>query len=467
MQRFSVVITVLIFGALCAFANGVPNGSEPVGGNILLLVADDLGMDKIGIYGEHPGAPNTPNIDALAARGVRFRNAYAPPSCSPARASILTGRYGRRIGLGAWIRMGTFAFEVPPATLMIPGMLDRYSPLKYDHALVGKWHLAGFRSSPDLDHPRKLGFRRFSGSAGNLKASSQQDGEVRGYYHWQKVTDGVASFVDEYATTVSVDDALAYIDEMSKPWFLMVAFNAAHPPLDIPPAELHSRSDEELEDSIGKYDAMVEALDAEIGRLLSGIDPEVLADTTVIFMSDGGTLRSGTAPPLNPKHAKQTIYEGGTNIPLIVAGPPVSAPGSESDALVHVVDIFPTIADIAGVHPDQLLDPNGKRLVLDGHTLLPFVRDPRLPSEREYLYTELFRGPGKPPYYFDARAVRDRRFKLIRRLSQPDELYDLQGRFDDGPNLLEAALNAEAQAAYQRLSLELERLEKELTYDGF
>jgi arylsulfatase A-like enzyme len=312
-----------------------------------------------------------------------------------------------------------------------------------------------------------MGFRHFSGSAGKLKASSEAGDKERGYYHWEKVTDGVASHVDEYATTVSVDDALTYITELSAPWFLMVAFNAAHPPLDVPPASLHSQSDEAIKTSIGKYDAMVEGMDTEIGRLLSGIDPEVLANTTVIFVSDGGTLRCGTAPPANKQHAKKTLYEGGANVPLIVAGPLVAVPGSESDALVHVVDIFATVADIAGVQPDQLQDPNGNRLEIDGRTLLPYPRNPKLPSRREYLYTELFEGPGKPPYYHDERAVRDQRWKLIRRLSEPDELYDLEGHPDDGPDLLKKPLSEEAKAAFERLSQALDRLEKELTYDGF
>jgi arylsulfatase A-like enzyme len=145
----------------------------------------------------------------------------------------------------------------------------------------------------------------------------------------------------------------------------------------------------------------------------------------------------------------------------------VTQAGSESAALVHVVDIFATAADLAGVQLDRLLDPNGDRLVIDGRSLLPCLRSPQDCTSRDYLYTEQFKKNGKPPYLMDERAVRDRRWKLIRRKNAPEEFFDLEGRRDDGPNLLSEPLDEEARTAYKRLTAELDRLTEEIVYAGY
>jgi len=476
MLRSRIARTLLIFGVLWTIAEAevrsAPSNEQealtrPVGANILLLVADDLGVDKIHAYGEHPKTPHTPNIDALAARGVLFRNAYSAPGCSPARAGMLTGRFGRRIGLGTRIDVRTESFRVPLETLAIPRMLDRSAHLDYDHALAGKWHLTSLDFPGSLKHPHALGFRRHAGSTANLNMAFERDEQQRGYYHWEKITDGVSSYSNRYATTVTVDDALVFAETMAEPWFLMVAFNAPHVPRHTPPETLHSRPADELTSGVAKYDAVVEAMDTEIGRLLSGIEPSILANTTVLFVGDNGTARYASVPPSDPRRAKGTLLEGGTNVPLIVVSPVVTESGSECAALVHVVDIFATAADLAGVQPDQLLDPSGGRLVIDGRTLLPCLRSPRDCTPRDYLYTEKFGKNGKPPYSHDGRAVRDRRWKLIRRTTLPEKFYDLEGRRDDGPNLLDEPLDEEARAAYKRLAAELDRLTEEIVYAGF
>ena len=476
MLRSRIGLTLLIFGALWTISEAgvrsAPSGehgaiTKPVGGNILLLVADDVGVDKIHAYGEHPETPHTPNIDALAARGVLFRNAYSAPTCSPARANMLTGRFGRRIGLGVRISVRRESFKLPLETLTIPRVLDRSTYFEYDHALAGKWHLASLDSPNVLDHPRAIGFRRHAGSVANLNMAFAPDEQRRDYYHWEKITDGVSSYSNRYATTVTVDDALVFAETMAEPWFLMVSFNAPHVPRHAPPESLHSRSTDELTSDVAQYYAMVEAMDTEIGRLLSGIEPSALANTTVLFVGDNGTARYASVPPSDPERAKGTLFEGGTNVPLIVAGPVVTEAGSESAALVHVVDIFATAADLAGVQLDRLLDPNGDRLVIDGRTLLPCLRSPQDCTPRDYLYTEQFMENGKPPYRRDERAVRDRRWKLIRQKTSPEEFYDLEGRRDDGPNLLDEPLDEEALAAYKRLTTELDRLTEEIVYVGY
>lgn len=415
------------------------------GSNVLLLIADDVGVDKIGAYGEHPSPPPTPNIDALAARGVLFRNAYAPPVCSPSRAAMLTGRYPRRYGLGIHLRRSD-TYELPLAEPTLPEMLGR-SAMAYDHSAVGKWHLST-RASPHAGrHPLASGFGWYAGSLGNL-------GGRMSYFDWEKNTNGRFERTSTYATTDTVDDALARIEAMRPPWFLWVAFNAAHKPYEEPPRSLYTRR--RFESVADRYDAMVEAMDSEIGRLLRSMDPDVLAATTIIFVSDNGTVHAGVTPPWRSSHAKATLYEGGINVPLVIAGPLVSAAGSECAALVHVVDLFPTLAEIAGVDLGQLSSEDGKPLRIDGLSLLPYLEDPAAESRHEAIYQDLFGPNGAGPYQFERRMVRDARYKLIEFVTDGrEEFYDLEGRSDDGPDRIES-LTAEQRSAYERLRAALD-----------
>ena len=131
------------------------------------------------------------------------------------------------------------------------------------------------------------------------------------------------------------------------------------------------------------------------------------------------------------------------------------------------MDIYATVADLAGVALSSLEDREGARLRVDGISLLPYLEDPQRSSYREFLYLEHFGPPGPPPYDDDRRAVRDTRYKLVRSTNRPEALYDLQGRFDDGPNLLGGTLDEEQAAAHSRLATEMDRIERELRYEGF
>lgn len=414
---------------------------------MLVLLADDIGVDKIGAYGEHPGAPPTPSIDALAARGVLFRNAYAPPLCSPSRAALLTGRYPRRYGLGDRLHMRAERYEVPLSELSLPEALEQ-SPLDYDQAAVGKWHLSAFNSPSGGRHPLLFGFRWYAGSFANLNTTNIPGAPRGTFEHWQKNTNGIFSFSDTYATTDTVNDALERIRALRSPWFLWVAFNASHRPFHEPPPGLHTRPS--LETEIERFDAATEALDTEIGRLLDSMNAETLARTTIIFLSDNGTPKAATAPPLDPSRSKGTLYEGGINIPLIISGPALKEPGAESAALVHVVDVFATLADLAGVDVARLENEHGAPVTIDGISLLPYLEDPALPSQREFVFQDAFTPNGPGPYRSDTRMLRNQRYKLVQSVETGDAFFDLHGRKDDGPDLL-GSLNDEQQTAYESL----------------
>jgi len=399
-------------GALAAALGlaGEPARAQTAPPNFLVLVGDDLGAETIGRYGERPGPSHTPQIDALAASGVLFRNAWSSPLCSPSRAALLTGRHGFRTGVGSNVHPG-----LPPGLgseeLTLPELLGP----RYQSAAFGKWHVgAAVADGVREDHPRASGFGHFAGTLGNLV-----DGQE--YTSWTKTVDGTTlpERVTGYATSVVVDDALAWISGRREPWLVWIGFHATHAPLHAPPPDLHSVRLPGPPKLFPRehHAAMLEALDREIGRLLASLSPETRARTTVVFAGDNGTDGNTAAPPLLPTRVKGTVYEGGIHVPLIVASPltPPALRGEESRALVGLVDVFATVAAIAGFPPGST----------DSVSLLPYLQDPARPSLRASAYTELFSPNGPGPYSRRAQAVRNARYKLIRHDCTREELYDL------------------------------------------
>lgn len=445
------------------------------GGNILFILADDVGTDKIDAYGEHPNAPPTPNIDRLAAEGTLFRNAYASPTCSPTRANVLTGRYSHRTGVGKIIDVWTYDYALPNTEIGVPQMLALSPNFSYATTLVGKWHLGSMADGPT--YPGHFGFDWYAGSLGNL-ADPSTIGSLgkKDYAYWERNDNGEVSLVTSYATVSSTDDAIARMEEMPQPWLLWLAYNAAHEPLHPPPDDLHSFAglDEDSTD-VELFDAMVESMDTEIGRLLATADPAVMADTHVFFMGDNGTPKHAITPPFDPDKGKGSVREGGVNVPLIAWGPLIADPGSESEAFVHAVDLFATFGVLAGVdvRDVQQTDLDGQPFVvsIDGISLLPYLSDPDRESARAYAFVERFEPNGQGPFPSYARAVRDDRFKLIRTLEGEfylEELYDVTtGPVEDsGEELLAAGpLSVDAEAAYEALSAELDRLEAEVVFE--
>lgn len=415
------ILVMLLFATVLTGCTDGPGNKPPVN-NILILLTDDQGVDQIGVYAEHPDPPATPRMDALADQGVLFRNAWSYPTCSPTRAALLTGRLGRRTGVGDAMQYQQ-GRELPLREVTLPEVL-KAAPTPYATSAVGKWHLAAYNSPAGVDHPNQAGFEWFSGSMANLYDFIERDGSPHSFFHWERITNGAVSKEDTYATTATVNDALARIDEMPEPWLLYVAFNAPHTPWDPPPPELHSQGEvtPQSSDEV-RYRAAVEALDTEIGRLLDEIRPKVLERTTILFASDNGTPDDAIRAPWNPARGKQTPFEGGINVPLIVAGAGVEAQGQESGALVHVHDLFATALEIG-----EASAPEG--VILDSRSLVPFFTDPAAPG-RDIVYTERFVPSGPPPYEIDWRISRGPRFKVVDRMVEVG-VFDLQGRDDDG-----------------------------------
>jgi arylsulfatase A-like enzyme len=408
--------------------------------NVLLIVADDLGVDIPAVYAEHPEAANTPNIDALAAGGVLFRNAWSNPVCSPTRATILTGRRSLDTGVGVPIPYPTDTFELMLDEPTIPKEIGG----PYRTAVVGKWHLSTLAGSGPL-HPLLLGFEHHRGPMDNLP----------GYANYPKAVDGVVSQSFTYATTEQVDDALQLIEGFGdQRWFLWLAFSASHSPLHVPPAGLTTF---QLPTMISEnpalfFRAVTEALDTELGRLLATMDPAVLAKTVVVFVGDNGTPPHVTTPPFDPDHAKWTVYEGGVNVPLIVRGPGVAA-GAECAALVHTMDLFATVLELAEVAPPPS----------DSVSIVPYLADPDRPSIRPWVYAETFTPNGFFGSLNRSRAVRDvEAYKLIYHYvgsATPTqvELFDLVADPFEQANLLEqGSLTPQQSKALGRLTVAMD-----------
>jgi arylsulfatase A-like enzyme len=291
-MRFLSVEALLLIGAI---ANGA-NAQAPQR-NILLIIADDYGIDATRYYRladrrvTTPPAPATPNLAALADNGLLFRNAWAQPSCSPTRATILTGRYAFRTGMGKLVPHDSTAPApvLAASELTLPEAFQADPQLDYYLAHIGKWHLGR-----GLYNPRTQGWPRFSRPHPDLAY-------VENFHSWPKVVDGVATTSTIYITTDQVNDTLAAIDAAriaQQPFFLTLALSAPHKNYHKPPNEFttyDSLVDDPTPDQALQrlyYRAMIEAMDTELGRLLAEIDFDT---TTVIFVSDNGTPNEVTA----------------------------------------------------------------------------------------------------------------------------------------------------------------------------
>jgi arylsulfatase B len=402
------------------------------GNNVVLIIADDFGTDSQSLYNPSATTPPTPNINALAASGVRFTNAYATPVCSSTRACLITGRHGFRTGVGEVVSVAS-GNSLPASELTLPEVITQNSGLGIQSACFGKWHLNAGGPTVVANGPNTIGgWPHYAGCAA---------GGVASYTSWSKTINGVTSTVTTYATTDVVNDAVAWINARStanQKWLAWVAFNAPHTPFHNPPTSLHSYGTSPATNLL-RYRAAAEAMDTEIGRLLLSINA---ATTDIIFIGDNGTPGQVIQAPYDAAHSKDTLYEGGIRVPLIIKGPSVTSGGRTSSTLVHAVDLFSTMLEMAGV-------PLPSNITLDSQSLLPILSNQN--QTRSRLYTEQF---DQSTSTVGGRAIRDDRYKLIRLNTGTDEFYDLQSDPAETSNLF-STMNATQQAHYYRLRFNL------------
>lgn len=442
--------------------------------NILLIIADDVGVDQIPWYYGHYQTtdhkitvtetstnPKTEmrTISQLANAGVTFLNAWSSPVCSPTRACLYTGNHSFRHGVYSpetdkAILPTTFKiYGIETDTTTIAKVLSDHG---YSNGLFGKWHLGEDEGNGPVD----FDWDRHYGALG---------GSLDDYFSWQKVEDDtkgghnvIAPLTTDYATSVNTDDALNWITSQTGPWMATVAFNAPHDPWDDWPPDGCAYKDRTLasatESSRAKYRSMLECLDRSVGDLLAGIPTDVLEQTTIIFMGDNGTPMDTTATPPEPMsehftekdkdgnyRVKDSPYEGGVNVPLIIADGytylhhgqesswtkgrgRVVSPGRFETSLVQTLDIFATCREI------------GRATVsagVDSVSMVPYLSSASASSQRDYIFAESRNdfGPTDTWTCKDAGwdvAIRDHQYKLIvKNYGSNDERYELYDLIND------------------------------------
>jgi arylsulfatase B len=400
--------------------------------NVLLIIADDLGIDSLAAFNAAPAAllPPTPTIDNIQANGITFTRFYAYSTCSPTRGSMMTGRYSFRTGVVA-PSIGNYDLQLNDFTL--PEALIESGVISNRLAGIGKWHLGRTADSPNVEG----GWPHFSGALG---------GGVSDYNSWQKTVNGVTTNgYSTYATTDNVNDSVDWIDQQgTNSWFLWLAFNAPHTPLHRPPNNLHTYTG--MLNARRKYEAMVEAMDTEIARLLLDVD---LTTTTVIFMGDNGTPGNVLQEPLPAGHGKGSIYDGGIRVPLLIYGAAVNngLEGTTYDGVIHSVDMYSTILELFGVVAEGIVP---EELVLDSRSFAEvlsgtaYVREPA-----EIMALNALNDPQQ-------RAVVEGDYKYIDFGDGTQEFYNVASELVETNNLLAGVLSPFEQSAYESLTNKLE-----------
>jgi arylsulfatase A-like enzyme len=417
------ILPTLLATAVCGFAQ-----TATANPNILLIIADDMGLDASACYAVATQQAPMPNIEALCAQGMVFENAYAAPVCSPTRATMLTGKYGFRTGVQEAISRDVGA-GLSPDTFTL---FDALAGTEYASAVIGKWHLSG--DFQNLDHPNSLGVPSFFGVMG---------GAVRSYEDIRVVQDGSLRQTDGYATTVFTDRAIDWVSAQQSPWFLWLAYNAPHTPFHLPPTDLHSFGDLPSDpqsinaDRLSYYNAALEALDHEIGRLLASLSDAQRAETVVMFIGDNGSPGQVARGLYGTRGAKGSLFEGGTNVPMIVQGPGVS-PG-RTNTLVNSTDFFTSISSLAGADATAPDSFDFTDALHGGDSPRPYVFV-------EHASASAPRGSGSLGW-----AIRDARFKLVAVAGEPEMLFDLSVDPFETTDLLAGAANPEALAAQATL----------------
>ncbi len=409
MERTSQLL--LAFAILLLRSSATLCAAEPRP-NIILIVADDLGVNDLVCYGRQDH--HTPQLDRLASQGMRFTCAYtAQPICSPSRAAIMTGKCPARLNLTNFLPGRADA----PSQRLLQPRIEGQLPLEevtlaetlqgagYATGLFGKWHLGGTGFEPE-----KQGFDVAVSPRANNEPTLDTGGK------------------GEFAITAAASKFIE--DHRDRPFFCYVPHNNPHIPLAAAP--------ELIEKNQGAfhpvYAAMIETLDAAVGQLLAKVESLGLADRTiVIFTSDNGGLHvlefPGTPATYNRPYraGKGYLYEGGLREPLIVRWPGVVAPGSQCEAPIVLTDLVPTLLEAAGVDPARAVGP------LDGVSLMPVLRSETLPARTLCWHFPNYTNQGGRP----AGAIREGDWKLVEQFEDDSvELYNLAQDVGEASNLV-------------------------------
>lgn len=425
-------------------ANG---GHRP---NVIILLIDDLGRSDLGIDGST--FHETPRLDALARSGVRFTDFYSAHSvCSPTRAALMTGKTPQRLGITDWIAPGS-GVALPAAEITLG---EAFRAHGYQTAYVGKWHLG----EADADHPTRHGFEwtrgvNRAGQPGSYYPPYRRPGTSGSVWD---VPDYGNSRPGDYLTDLLTTSAIEFLRKRDpqRPFLLCLAHYAVHTPIQ-PPANLPQKYKDKRARFYGDsktpmipapfntasrarqdnsdYAAMVENLDANVGRIVDAIAELGLQDNTIlVFTSDNGGLctlpRDQIAPTCNLpwRGGKGWLYEGGIRVPTFISWPAQLRPGTNTTPAI-TTDLYPTLLELCGLPPQPTQHLDGRSL---GKTLRG-EPDSLLAERSLAWYYPHKHGSGHRP----GAALRRGGWKLVHTFSQNrTELYDLGRDAGESHNL--------------------------------
>ena len=385
------------------FAAPADSKSRP---NVLLILTDDQGFGDAAFQGN----PNlkTPNLDALAASGVRFTDFIASPTCSPTRAALMTGRHEFR---------SSVTHTIEGRNLLragVPIMADAFKKAGYRTGIFGKWHLG----ESSVFHPNDRGFDHSlligGGGVGQTPdywGSTMFDPYLQENGEWKPFKG--------YMTDVFVSEAQRWIEKDKKPWFCYIPLNAPHGP--------HQISDEwaapyramGLKEEVAKFYGMIANIDAQVGKLLESFAKNGLdRNTVVIFMGDNGSSMADFSGGL--RASKACPYQGGVRVPAVFSWEGRFPAGSTVNTLAGMYDVLPTLGEICGLDLSKFPKT-------DGRSLLPILIAGKQPADwtDRTIPMHVARWPSgttvdKLP--FKSSSIRNQRYSLV----NGKELYDLQ-----------------------------------------
>lgn len=439
-----ILFVLALFCSLAFVARAEDTRLEAAGAakpNIVYIVADDLGWKDVGFNGAKD--VKTPNIDALAAGGARFEEFYVQPMCTPTRAALMTGRYPFRYGLQTAVIPSTSTYGLSEEEWLLPQALREAG---YDTAIIGKWHLG---HADKKFWPRQRGFDyQYGAMIGELDYYTHDD---KGVLDWFRDNEPVRE--EGYTTTLLGNDAVKYIQKHgpARPFFMYLAFNAPHTPYQAPKEYVDRFPD--IEDPTRRtYAGMISCVDDQVGRVVAALDKAGIRDNTlIVFHSDNGGTRNAmfagvmadmskvTIPCDNGSYreGKGTLFEGGVRVCALANWPGKIVPGQREE-LIHIVDMYPTLAGLTGAS-------TSKCKPLDGIDAWDAISQGSQSKRTEIVYNiEPFRA-----------AIREGDWKLIWRTMLPSsvDLYNIAQDPSETTNL--AAQHPERVVAMQKRIEEL------------
>ena len=432
---FSILFTLTAVLASLANAQQRASSQKP---NIVYIVADDLGWKDVGFNGAKD--IKTPNLDKLAAEGAILTQFYVQPMCTPTRAALMTGRYPFRYGLQTAVIPSVSSYGLDTSEWLMPQALKEAG---YKTAIIGKWHLG---HADKKYWPKQRGFDyQYGAMIGELDYFTHEEHGVLDWYRDNKPVREKG-----YTTNLLGDDAVKYINaqDPKQPFYLYLAFNAPHTPYQAPQEYIDRYKN--IEDPTRRiYAGMVTCLDDQVGRVVAALDKKGIRDNTlIIFHSDNGGTRNamfaGVMADMSKvkipcdngpfREGKGTLYEGATRVCAFANWPGHIKPGSSVDGFIHAVDMYPTLAALAGASTAKCKRP------LDGLDVWQTISEGKPSPRTEIVYNvEPFRA-----------AVRQGDWKLIWRplLPASTDLYNITQDPSEKNNL--AAVNPDKVAALQQ-----------------